>query len=272
MRLKREWRLKKEMNWIDNLKKVKKSNKIFACVCIIITLVLSYLLYASEYHYADDEETLTTAVNEFLWPFNPDLKYQVLESKKVGRTMVASFKDLIDENKYGVAVFAKGLNNRYRIISAQRSNSDYSSVVEVYELKINKKSYYAVSGYNLSKEIEFYGLNYFDFYSTDNKTEAQKTKTLRFAVEKPQFLDIYRAEELDEEALDGIGEESWKYRIRSASFYDESGNDVTAKYEVADKINPWSSSSAKMELFLLNIYIGIIMVFGAVVTRYFLTK
>ena len=256
----------------NSLKNVKKSNKIFACMCIIITLILSYMLYASEYHYSDDKETLTTAINDFLWPYKPESKYKVLEKNKVGRILVASFKDQIDENNYGVAVFVKGLNNRYRILRTQRSPADYSSVVQVYELEINNKSYYAVNGYNLAKEIAFYGLNYYDYYSTDDKSEEQKTKTLQFAVEKPQFLEIYRAKELDEKAIGGYDEEALKYRNSSASLYNASGNDITAQYEIANKINPYSSASAKMELFLLNIYIGIIMVFGAVLTRYFLTK
>ncbi len=257
---------------IDALKNVKRSNKIAALICIIITLVLSYLLYASEYHYSDDKEMLTTAVNDFLWPFNPESKYKVLETNKVGCTLVAFFKNQIDENNYGIAVFVKGLNNRYRIIRTQRSPADYSSVVQVYELDINNKSYYAVSGYNLSKEIAFYGLNYYDLYSTDDKSEEQKTKTLQLAVEKSQFLKIYRTEDLDEKAIGEYDEESLKYRIRSASLYNASGNDITAQYEIANKSNPYSSGSGKMELFLLYIYIGIIMVFGAVLTRYFLTK
>ncbi|MGB4438982.1 MAG: hypothetical protein WBJ13_07110, partial [Sedimentibacter sp.] len=74
--------------------------------------------------------------------------------------MIASFKDQVHPDNYGVAVLVKGFNQRYRIVRTQITASDYSSVVEIFPLEIKNQRYYAVSGYNLSSDIHFYGLDY----------------------------------------------------------------------------------------------------------------
>ncbi len=250
------------------LKKVRRTKKIAAAICVVLTLVLSYLLYASEYHYTLDKGDLSTAITEFIHFSHPSFEAYVLETESVEGTLVASYKDLTNKDNYGVALFKKGLNNQYRIIASQSDTSEYSSVVQFYRIEISNKRYYAVNGYNLASEVGFYGLDYADYINTDN----QAIKTLRFAVKNPQFLDIYLAEDIDEQAVGERTDESYRYLIRSTSLYDTSGIEITEKYKNESVSTPVDSGAGKAELFLLYVYIAIIMAFGVVLTRYFLTE
>ena len=255
------------------LKKVRRTKKIAAAICVVLTLVLSYLLYASEYHYTLDKGDLSSAITEFIYPSHlsqilPPCEAYVLETKSVGGTLIASYKDLINKDNYGVAVFKKGWNNQYRIIASQSETSEYSSVVQFYRIEISNKRYYVVNGYNLASDVGFYGLDFADYIDMDN----QAIKTLRFAVKNPQFLDIYLAEDIDEQAVGERTDESYRYLIRSTSLYDTSGIEITEKYKNESVSTPVDSGAGKAELFMLYVYIAIIMVFGVVLTRYFLTE
>lgn len=100
------------------LKKVKRTRLLAAVLCIVLSLILSYMLYASEYKYTDDKGNLSTAITEYTAPFKNAVKAYVLETKEVDGKLVASFKDQSRTNVNGIAVLVKGFNQRYRIIHA----------------------------------------------------------------------------------------------------------------------------------------------------------
>lgn len=253
------------------LRNVKRTKKIAAAICILVTLVLSYLLYASEYHYALDDDDLSGAITEFILPFHPSFEAYVLETESVGGTLIATYKDLTTADNYGVAEFKKGWNNKYRIVQTQSQVSEYSSVVQFYPLEIRNKRYYAVNGYNLPSEVGFYGPVYTD-YSDYAVKDNQEIKAPLFAVKNSQFLDVYLEEDLDEQALGDIPEAAYRYMLSSTSLYDTSGIDITEKYKNATESTRVNSGAGKAELLLLYIYIAVIMAFGILLTRYFLTE
>lgn len=253
------------------LRNVKRTKKIAAAICILLTLVLAYLLYASEYHYTLDNEDLSGAITEFISPFHPSFEAYVLETKSVGGTLIVSYKDLTNKDNFGVAEFKKGLNNKYRIINTQSDASEYSSVVQVYPLEIRNKRYYVVNGYNLTSEVGFYRLVYTD-YTDYSDPDNQVIKSSLFAIKNSQFLDIYLAEDLDEQTLGKVAEESYRYLLSSTSLYDASGIEITEKYRNESESTRVNSGAGKAELFLLYVYIAVIIAFGIVLTRYFLTE
>lgn len=254
------------------LKKVKKTRLLAAALCIVLTLVFSYLLYASEYHYTIDKGDLSMAITEFTTPFDPEFDAYVLETQAVDNFLVASFKDQAHANNYGVAVFVKGFNQKYRIIRTQIMASDYSSVVQFFPLEIKNESYYAVSGYNLSNDIHFYGLDYNAYKNPGYLSKDRVRRSIQFDVKNPQFLQIFPANELDERVVNESDETLYDYHLIKTSLYDVSGKEITENFKSERAGVRVHSGAGKAELFLLYVYVSIVMGVGIVFTRYFLTE
>lgn len=254
------------------LKKVKRTRLLAAALCIVLTLVLSYLLYHSEYHYTIDKGDLSTAITEFTTPFEPAFEAYVLETQMVGNTLIASFKDQAHADNYGVAILVKGLNQRYRIIRTQINASDYSSVVQFFPLKIRNERYYAVSGYNLSSDIHYYGLDYDAYMNPGYLSKDRVTQSIQFEVKNPQFLEIYPADELDNRAVKESSETLYNYHLTEASLYDVNSNEITESFRNENPGARAHSGAGKAELFLLYVYIAIVIGLGIIITRYFLTE
>ena len=128
--------IKIELNF---LKKIKRTRLLAAALCIILTLYLSYALYAMEFAYTRDAADLSVAVTEFLSPFHrmpPNFEAYVLETQEFDGVLFASFKDQSDGRVNGIAKFYKGLNQRYRIIESSLKVSDFSSVVQHFRVEI----------------------------------------------------------------------------------------------------------------------------------------
>lgn len=253
------------------LKKVKRTRILAAVVTIILTLFLSYFLYASEYQYTRDKNSLSMAITEFTSPFDYGIDAYVLETKEMDGVLIATFKDRTRPNVNGVAILNKGLNQRYRIISAKIDSSKYSSVVQIHFTSIKNEPYYIVNGYNLADEIKYYGLDYDAYTHPGHLADDRVTESIKFQVVNQQFMDIYSLEEIEnifESSVDIAYHDS---RLSETSLYDENGNDVTEEFLIENNLDGPKGSIGKAELFLLNVYIGIILVIGFTITRYYLT-
>lgn len=253
------------------LKKVKRTRVLAAGLCIVLALVLSYLLYHSEYHYTVDKGDLSVAVTEFIAPFDPNFEAYVLETQAVGNTLVAFFKEQTHKDDYGVAVLSKGLNQKYRMLRTQIKPSNFSSVIKIFPLEIKNQHYYAVGGYNLSGDIHFYGLDYDAYMNPGYNSEDRVRQSIRFEVKNPQFLDIYPSDELDERVVRESSEVLYDYHLIEASLYDVSGDEITENFRNEYQDHRGGSGAGKAELFLLYVYIAIVLGLGIIMTRYFLT-
>ena len=255
------------------LKKVKRTKIFAAALCIVLTVVLSCLLYYSEYHYTTDKGDLSRAVTEFIAPFKPDFEAYVLETKMIDNTLIASFKDQAHPGNYGIATFLQGLNQRYRIIQTQGRASEYSSAAVIFPLEIKAQRYYAVSGYNLSGDIHFYGLAYNAYKNPGYLSKDRVTQAVQFMVRNPQFLEIYPADEIDKRVTNESTETLYNYHLMGASLYDADGNEITENFKEENLgARVYSGTTEKAELFLLYVYIAIVIGLGIVMTRYFLTE
>lgn len=253
------------------LKKVKRTRLLAAVLCIALTLVLSYLLYDSEFQYSIDKDDLSLAITEFTDPQNPVDAY-VLETKEIGGTLFVTFKDLSNPNMYGIAEFSKGINQRYRIIRSQKELSEFSSVVETYPVKIKDKQYVAVSGYNLSEEIGYYGLDYATYSEPGQLSNNRVRRSVKFEVKNPQFLELYSVEELNSLLKKTTDVPLDSAYLVATSIYDTVGADITENYRILEKgTQDMSSGTGKAELFLIYIFIAIVIWLGVILTRYFLT-
>ena len=254
------------------LKKVNCRRLLAAALCIVLTLELSYLIYTSEYKYTYDKNNLATAITEFTTPFEPTFDAYVLETKAVEGELIVSFKNESYEGEYGIAKFLKGVNQRYRIVSTEIDTSNYSSVVEFFPLEIKEKRYIAVSGYNLSNEIMYYGLDYDAYTNPDYLEKDRVSIPLKFEVKNPQFLEIYSADELDTQIVNTSDKTLYNYHLMETSLYDAEGMEITENYRNIEVVDNMSPGAGKAELFVLYIIIALVLGLGFLVTRYILTE
>ncbi|MBK5261572.1 MAG: zf-HC2 domain-containing protein [Peptostreptococcaceae bacterium] len=258
------------------LKKVNRTRLLAAGLCVFLTLALSYLIYSSEYKYTDDKNDLAVAVNEYITPFYSTVEAYILETKDVNGTLVVSFKDQSANGGNGIAVLLKGINQKYRIVQAQMEPSNYSSsIVQFFPVEINDEQYFAVSAYNLSNEIKYYGLDYAAYKNPGYFSKDRVRKFIKFEVKNQQFLDIYHSEELDS-ILEQFAEENlYNYHIVSTAMFDANGMEITDKFTLSqEELNSQDEfgNIYKAELFMLYVFIAMVMGLGFILTRYFLTE
>lgn len=255
------------------LKKVKRTRLLAAVLCVILTLVLSYSIYAMEYQYTMDKVDLSGAVTEFMAPFDNAVDAYVLETKEINGALFASFKDKSDGNVNGIAKFLKGFNQKYRIIQTKIESSEYSPVVQFYPVEIKDERYIAVSGYNLSDEIKYYGLDYSTYSSPGYLSKDRVRESVRFEVKNQQFLEFYQTKELENLLVESVENTLYNYHLVATSMYDADGIEITENFRnMEDSTQNVSSGAGKAELFLLYVYIAIVMGVGFIITRYFLTE
>lgn len=253
------------------LRKIKKT-KLLAAICIVMTLILSYVIYASEYKYSNDKSSLATAVSEFTTSLPILNDVYILETKEIDGTLITAFKDQSNAEINGIALFLKGINQRYRIIHVNTESSVYSSVIQISRFNIKDEPYYAIYGYNLSDEIKYYGLDYYAYKSPGYPSEDRVREVITFDVKNQQFLEIYQKEELDSLFEESTDNNLYNPHLATTSMYDADGREITDNYKIQSSVEHVTPSISKMELFLLNVYIVIIIGLGIVFTRYFLIE
>lgn len=255
------------------LKKVKRTRLMAAVLCVALTLVLSSLIYTSEYNFTNDKSSLAVGITEFTDSTRYPVDAYVLETKEVNGVLVATFKDKKRADVNGVAVLVKGFNQRYRIINAKIETSDYSSVLQVFHITIKNKPYYAVSGYNLSDEIKYYGLDFFAYTNPGYLAKDRVREVIKFNVKNQQFLEIYPAKELQNLFESSTDATLYNPHLLATSMYDAEGREITDNFRNQEDLGSRVSAGiGKAELFMLYIFLAVVMGLGAIFTRYFLIE
>lgn len=252
------------------LKKFKITKILAAVIAIILALNFSYMLYVTEYKFSNDKNILSSGITEFL--SQPSINAYVLETKEVDGKLVAAFKDSTKTNVNGVAIFAKGLNQKYRIISAEVETSDYSAVLQVFPIEIKNKRYLVVSGYNLSDKIKYYGLDYNAYTNPDGFSKDQVKVSIKFNVKNQQFIEIYSAEYIDKLFNESMQNKLYNPHLIATSMYDADGTEITEIYRNReDTDNSISSSAVKEDLWMIYISMCAVMELGVILMAFFLT-
>lgn len=246
----------------------KHPNKIAAVICMLLALLFAYMIYDSEYKFTSDKAVLSAAITEYASHGRYALKdAYVLETKEIDGILIAFFIDNNNPNIYGFTRLLRGINLKYRLISANYGPSPYSAFVEIYSFDTKKGKYYAVGGYNCDKNIASYGLPL-------SGEDSSKTKyTLIYNLNNSQFLDILKDSDLQKSIKELPGKEK-KYLLyyKNAALLDSEGNDITENYKIPNSNSSWGSGVATAELFVLNVIVAIILILGAVFARYFWSK
>ncbi len=253
--------------YLEFLKDIKPRRLIAAVSCILLALVLSCMLYYSEYKFTDDKTVLSAAITEYASHGRHKVEdAYVLETKKVDGVLVAFFKDSKNPDIYGFAKLLKGINMKYRLVNASYRPRTYSAIVDTYRFKTIKGTYYAVGGHNLDKNIAFYGLKLFDY----SRSEFTKDM-LKFDIKNNQFLDVKKESDL-QKSIESFEGDLTLFGHNDIILLDATGIDITESYKIPDITDTWGAGISTAELFMLYVFIAIVMVLGVVFARYFLTK
>ena len=145
--------------------------------------------------------------------------------------------------------------------------------MQFYPIEDRGDKFVVVSGYNLSNEIEYYGLDYTAYTRPGYLSDYRVKRSLKFDTPNLQFLEFYNTEDLDTLLMESEEDTLYNYHLTGISFYDEDGNEITDNFKIADNdIKDVRSSTGKAELFLLYVFIAIVFGFGIIMTRYFLVE
>lgn len=210
-----------------------KKNKIIRIVIILISLILSLMLYSSEYHIRNNVEDIEKSISEFL-----EKDVTVVKYEKVDNTIFVYFSDDSKEN-VGHTVLYRGLNFRYQIRQANYGSNN--QILRIQEFKTLFNRYWAAFGTNydnqISKIIFDGGISEI---TLTNIEEMDEILVIKESDNKtPGMTHIFKYTLLDRES-----------------------NDITKEmnsYITVEDSNGFGRGKA--ELFLLNIFcIGIILV------------
>jgi len=220
--------------YFNQLKGVKMTkNKIIRIVIILISLILSLMLYSSEYYIRNNVEDIEKSISEFL-----EKDVIVVKYEKVDNTIYVYFSDDSKEN-VGHTVLHRGLNFRYQI--RQVNYGSNNQILRIQEFKTLFNRYWAVFGTNYDNRIS-------KIIFDGGVREISLTN-----IEKmDEILVIHQSD----------NKTSGLTHIFEYILLDTESNDITK--EMNSYITVEHSSGfgrGKAELFLLNIFcIGIILV------------
>ena len=256
--------------------KIHRRKLLGAVISVILALSLAFGIYTMEFRYTLDKESLSGGIGSYLGGFEKyeDFEPYVLEVRTLpkGRAVV-SFKDLQDERTHGLVGLIKGFNGRYRMVQASVEASDLSAVIHPFSFfQMNGQAQVMLSGFNLPSEVASYGLRVAAYTEEGWATEKRVETVLPFTLDNLQFLEVLEAEEVMEKALEGFENPLYHPSIVDAVMYDAQGRDITDTFLLEEPIRPLPRGGiSTAELGLVYVYMFLVLGFGAIMVRYFLT-
>lgn len=247
---------------LESLRNKRYTRVMASVLCMLFALILSYMVYASEYSVANDRNALSVAITEYTSQSQNPLKdANVLETKELDGTLIAFFNDN-NTNIFGFARLLKGMNMKYRLVSAGYGTSSYSAFVKTYKFDINKATYYAVGGYNCDENISSYGIRLLNYKDSGTKD------MLKYDIKNIHFLDILKESDLQNNSKKLQGENEELLFFSDLTLLDSEENDITENYFVSIS-SQWGCGVGTAELSMVYVYITIILILGVIFARYF---
>jgi hypothetical protein len=186
-----------------------------------------------------------------------------------------------DDRSFAVwRVFEKGINGRYRLLLNINNRGGgiginpligKSEWMETWALEAKGAVHYLVFGYHMPQDTAYYELIYatvkdpLALPGIYDKTSEQK---LRFAVKKPQFIDIYPAEALQNRLMGKIGESEGDIRLEASDLYNMNDESVLFSIQPRDCSFPVQLRQAKD--FHIYVYMFLALGVGVLCTRFIL--
>lgn len=253
----------------------KRSRRIGALVCAVVTLALMGRIYGAEFCFPNTEKGRLEAVKAYAAAGEGEVphRYEISHDTAVRVSAFAEREGWLylfytadnEENVHGILTLEKGINGRFRPIRSQESPFPYDAGVWAAGITLGKSEVraLALAGEDCT-DIKAVKLIFaFDPLGMQSSREAGMQEKV-YSVNEPDFLWI-----LDGEALWGVPEPVYIFP-EDVRFLDENGNDITEEHRDETVKGSWGSGKGSAELWLIYAAMAITGFVGAVLVRYLL--
>lgn len=204
---------------------------------MVISILLAFLLYSSEYNIKPEQSDIEMGIEEFL-----DKDVTIVDFKEVDNTM-AVYYTLGTNDSIGFTALHKGINARYQIRSA--SYNSRNRAIQGESFKTKSGDYLAVIGTNYEGKIASLNFKTYTGQTFSENVQDQSEILMVFKTESATNIEDYQLYDIDGQ---DITEEMKQYLTTRASM---------------------GTGVGKAELFMLNIYCIIIVLIGYGISRLF---
>lgn len=216
--------------------------KIIRILIILVSFILAYKIYESEYFIKVNEYSIEKAIEEFL-----DLDVSVLKYEKFQNVLIIYY-EAADGNYDGSTVLYRGFNNRYQIRMAGYGTNN--RVLSGREFQSYGNKYIAIMGTNYNMLIDKVVIE-----TRFNMIESFMTNG------ESHFIRVFKSKT------------EWDDTLKDYILFDKKGNDITKQMnKIVYKKGGFGSGTGKAELFLLYVYCFFIIIVGYFISRIFIEK
>ena len=259
------------------LRRVRRTRLLAALLSVLAALWCLWWLYDREFHYSNTEAGWLAAVEDYIpspegstasHRIEADTPLRVIAAAEGdGELYVAYAADNADR-VHGIIRLEQGWNGKYRPISATMDPFPYTAGVLGTEVMTSDgNGLYALMGDGCR---EIYGVRV-TYYMALDGGEALRPYEKTYAVTEPDFLWLLEEAEL-KEALGIPMETVARVAYSQVELLDREGNEVTDQYRDETVQDNWGGGKGTAEQFLLYVYLGIVVLLGVVLARYFLRR
>ncbi len=216
--------------------------KIIRILIILVSFILAYKIYESEYFIKANEYSIEKAIEEFL-----ELDVSVLKYEKFQNVLIVYY-EAADGNYDGSTVLYRGFNNRYQIRMAGYRTKNRVLSGRTFQSYGNK--YLAIMGTNYNMLIDKVEIE-----TNSNMIESFMTNGESY------IIRVFKSKT------------EWDDSLKDYKLFDKKGNDITKQMnKIIYKKGGSSSGTGKAEFFLLYVYCFFIIIVGYFISRIFIEE
>lgn len=214
-------------------------------IIFVFSLILAFVIYSMEYSIKNDNLDIEKNISSFTVNKIDSI---IVNKEIVDGDLLVFYGDRKQDGILGFTLLTKGFNGKYRITSTKYDSYMHFNI-SAYPFKTSKNYYLAVGGRNYDSRIKKYNiLN----WSTE-EVEINGNN-----LDGNNFLHLYPINN--------------KNSFPKIEALDDKGDDITKEVIIQEYENIPSNAVGKSELFLLYLEIGISILIGFFIAKYFWNK
>ena len=237
-----------------------RSRRLFAAITAAATLMILWVLYDSEFHYADTAKgqmeaaadyIIDTDGNNSLHPVRPGDPLHVIASGKVKNHLFIFY----------------GAEDKYRLSDASLNPFPYTAGIYAEQLRVKGSNLelLALAGHGC-QDMDAFRITY---VSSVEGSAKETTHEQVYQIEEADFLWLKDIKELREEL--GL-EDNARIRLSAGEIQllNKDGNDITSQFKDPFVSQGWGGGKGTAEMGLLYVLMGIVGGLGLILIRYLL--
>lgn len=253
-----------------------RSRRLFAAITAAATLMILWVLYDSEFHYADTAKgqmeaaadyIIDTDGNNSLHSVRPGDPLHVIASGKVKNHLFIFYGAEDRDNIHGLVHLIQGINGKYRLSDASLNPFPYTAGIYAEQLRVKGSNLelLALAGHGC-QDMDAFRITY---VSSVEGSAKETTHEQVYQIEEPDFLWLKDIKELRQEL--GL-EDNARIRLSAGEIQllNKDGNDITSQFKDPFVSQGWGGGKGTAEMGLLYVLMGIVGGLGLILIRYLL--